>query len=464
MANRNTLNGISNYNRIDGIMIVQEDGTILYSALVSEDHTNLEPEPIIGMSLFEAYPSLNEKNSTHSRVIRSGKPVINEIQTTIDYKGRRETMLTSTFPLKSDGRVIATVDISTVARGDDAARKGKKLSTTDDIIAVDTKMKELKERISKVAMSDSAVMIVGESGTGKQLVAESLHTQSNRCRKPFISINCSAIPDTLLDSTLFGTVKGSFTGSENKKGVFEMADGGTLFLDEANSMSLQLQSKLLKAVEEKCYYKVGGETPISVNVRIISAMNREPEDVIKEGLFRLDLFYRLGVIKLKIPPLRERKDDILLIAESFIKRYNHSMARKIKGISDLAVSSMLQYEWPGNIRELKNAIEYAFHVGEGDIIGIAELPDNIISQRYTYEKRMCGLKTEEKIGRLDEDGLNAVVAIYEKKLMIELLKDSKTLSHAAKRAKLTRQALKYKIEKYDLDYEKLLNTDLNTDR
>lgn len=223
------------YGKIDAILIVNRHNIIEYSATVTEDREYLRTEDIIGKNLFEVYPSLNEQNSTHARVLRTGQPVINEKQTIVERSGRKITLITSTFPIENDGEIIGSIDLSVDFSADGLARDmrtgRKKLCTVDDIITCDEKMLQIKDRILKLAKSDSSVMVIGESGTGKELVVESIHSHSRRRDKPFISLNCAAVPDSLIESILFGTVKGSFTGAENKKGLFELADQGTLFLE-----------------------------------------------------------------------------------------------------------------------------------------------------------------------------------------------------------------------------------------
>ena len=199
-------------------------------------------------------------------------------------------------------------------------------------------------------------IIWGETGTGKELFAQSLHSHSSRARGPFVAQNCAAIPTTLLESTLFGTTRGSYTGAENRKGLLKQADGGTLFLDEVNSMDLSLQAKILKAIEEKRFRPVGGEQDVHRDVRIVSAMNVDPITAVREGLLRRDLFYRLGVVQLALPPLRKRPEDIPLLTDFYVEQYNRNMGRAISGVSELVRNALLAYEWPGNVRELRNEI------------------------------------------------------------------------------------------------------------
>ena len=232
----------------------------------------------------------------------------------------------------------------------------------------------LKEKLKKVALTNSAVLIEGETGTGKDMIAKILHSESPRKNMPFITQNCAAIPNELLESIFFGTVKGAYTGAENRKGLFELADGGTLFLDELSSMDLNLQAKILKAIEEGYIRRIGGTTNIKINVRLVSAMNIKPEIAISKNLIRKDLFYRLSVVRFEIPPLRKRKEDILLLSFYFIEKYNKEMGKNVKEISEMVKTIFLNHSWSGNVRELKNVIESIFNFIETTTITMRDIP------------------------------------------------------------------------------------------
>ncbi len=239
-----------------------------------------------------------------------------------------------------------------------------------NIIGKSKKMHEVMEHISRTAEIDSSVCIYGESGTGKELIAKSLHLLSSRKDKLFVAINCAAIPEGLLEGELFGYEKGAFTGAvRNKKGFFAQADGGTIFLDEMSEMSESMQVKLLRVLQEREFYPLGSEKPIKIDVKIIAATNKNLEDEVKNGNFREDLFYRIHVIPIYIPPLRERKEDIPLLVDHFIKKLAVNMKKEVTGISTPALQKLLSYEWPGNVRELENSIEYAVAMTTKDIIG-----------------------------------------------------------------------------------------------
>jgi len=439
------------HGKVDAFMIVNKDDVIQYSAMVDDGVTFLTPKNVIGKNLFEMYPNLTRESSTHCRVMATGKPILDEQQLIIEKNGRAYVINTSTFPIEYQGEIIGTFDISSnytsKSKKEDTSRN--KLYTVDSIVTQNEAMMMIKNKIRKVAKNDSNVMVIGESGTGKELVVEAIHSASARAKKPFISLNCAAIPDTLMESILFGTVKGSFTGAENRKGVFELANGGTLFLDEINSMNMELQAKLLKAVEEQKYMKIGGETYIDVNVRVLSAMNVDPREAIRNKTLRQDLFFRLGVIQFLIPPLRERKEDIRLLAEHFIDHYNQKMNTTVEELDPSVEQVFMEYSWPGNVRELKNVMESSFNMTEDEYISLIDIPDYL--KEYTFEE------VDETIPDVisSEKGLSDLMGEYEKKILIDTFQRVRSLSEASRVLKMTRQAIQYKAEKYQIDYKSL---------
>jgi two-component system response regulator GlrR len=237
------------------------------------------------------------------------------------------------------------------------------------IIARSEKMQRVLEQVSRIAGTDSTVYICGESGTGKELIAKAIHVASERRDKSFVAINCAAIPETLLESELFGHEKGAFTGAvRNTKGLLAQAHQGTIFLDEIGDMSLSIQAKLLRVLQERRFYPVGSEKPVEVDVRVIVATNKDLEAEVKKGSFREDLFYRIHVIPVDLPPLRERKEDVPLLAEHFLREISQKMKKDIKGISSMAMQKLMLYDWPGNVRELENTMEHAVAITQHDVI------------------------------------------------------------------------------------------------
>jgi two-component system response regulator GlrR len=303
----------------------------------------------------------------------------------------------------------------------------------ENIVGQSEQMKKLFELVTRAAESDSNVYINGESGTGKGLFAKALHNASARKDRPFIAINCAAIPETLLESELFGFEKGAFTGASlNKKGLFTQAHGGTVFLDEISEIPLSMQGKLLKALEEKEFYPLGGQKPIKVDLRIVAASNRDLEQELEKGTFRRDLFYRIHVIPIRIPPLRERQEDIPLLVNFFLEKFSKKMRKEIKGFSTGALNKILHYTWPGNVRELENAIECAVVMCTEPIIS-----ENLILPSQSADD---GLKP------LRESRME-----FEKRYLVQLMEISKgNISRAAKLAGKYRADLYELLEKYGI--------------
>ena len=316
----------------------------------------------------------------------------------------------------------------------------------DNIIGQSEVMQNLLNLVGKVADSDSTVLISGESGTGKELVAKALHYNSCRKDRPFIPINCGAIPGELLESELFGHVKGSFTGAVNNRvGRFELAEGGTLFLDEIGDMSLHLQVKLLRVLQERTFEPVGSSKTQTADVRIVAATNVNLEDAVEQGKFREDLFYRLNVIPLQIPALRDRAGDLLLLLDHFIQKFNQTRGRTLTGVSDEALQILLSYQWPGNIRELENLIErISILKGEG-LIEIEDLPDK-------FNKIQTQQSLDSKL-QIPGEGLdfNSAVDAYENALILKALeKTGWNRNQAALLLRLNRTTLVEKIKKKGL--------------
>lgn len=251
----------------------------------------------------------------------------------------------------------------------------------DEMIGKSDSLNRVRQMISKAAPARASVLITGESGVGKELVAHAVHEQSERAKGPFVVVHCAALSETLIESELFGYEKGAFTGAENiHKGRFELADGGTIFLDEIGEVNLATQVKLLRVLQEHKFERVGGEKSIEVDVRVVAATNRNLEDEVKAGRFREDLFYRLNVVRIEMPALRERMDDIPLLMHSFLREFNIENKKNIKGFDKASKAAMIKYSWPGNIRELKNAVESAVVMCTGDEIKIEDLPRALRSQ------------------------------------------------------------------------------------
>ncbi len=309
------------------------------------------------------------------------------------------------------------------------------------IIGKSNKMREVYKMISQVSSSNATVLIRGESGTGKELAANSIHYNSPRAEKPFIKINCSAIPENLIESELFGHEKGSFAGAVNlKKGKFELADKGTIFLDEMGSVSPSVQIRLLKVLQEKNFERVGGTKNINVDVRIIAATNKNLEEAIANEEFRGDLYYRLNVFPIFMPPLRDRKTDILLLADHFLSKYSRENNKKIKRLSTPAIDMLMAYHWPGNVRELENCIERAVLLCEKGVLHTYHLPPTI--------------QMGEESDSMPSSSLENAVAILEKEMIIDSLKNTGgNLTRAAELLQITVRKCAYKAKLYNINYK-----------
>jgi two-component system response regulator AtoC len=279
----------------------------------------------------------------------------------------------------------------------------------ENIIAKSPRMQQVIEVIKVVAKSSATVLITGETGTGKELVARAVHSQSHRRDKPFVAVSCAALPESLLESELFGHEKGSFTGAySQKKGKFEVANRGTLFLDEIGEMSANIQVHLLRVLEEKEFNRVGGNEPIKVDVRLISATNRDMKQAVDRGEFREDLYYRLNVVNIELPPLRERTEDIPLLAQHFLKRFALENQKELAGFSPEATDFLLKHDWPGNVRELENAIERAVILAQNPVVEVADLsPQNLVTSGSNLsEKKLKQVEREHIQNVLSETGGN----------------------------------------------------------
>jgi Nif-specific regulatory protein len=306
-------------------------------------------------------------------------------------------------------------------------------------------MRQVYEQIAQVAGTNTSVLIRGESGTGKELIAHAIHYNSPRAKKPFVKVSCAALPDTLIESELFGYEKGAFTGAQARKlGRFELAEGGTLFLDEIGDLNLTTQVKLLRVIQEREFERLGSTETIKIKVRLITATNKDLEKAIAEGTFREDLYYRLNVFTIFVPPLRERKPDVMALSDYFLEKYTKEHSKSIKRISTPAIDMLMSYHWPGNVRELENAMERAVLICDGTVIHAHHLPPT--------------LQTAESSGTVVKVSLAEAIASYEKDLIQDALKTTRgNCSRAARLLSSTERVLNYKVKKYGIDCSRFRN-------
>ncbi|QIB68816.1 AAA domain-containing protein [Aminipila butyrica] len=442
-------------NFFDGIMIVDKDCVIRYNRLFINSDINLNEKNSIGKTPVDIWPNLTEETSTCFRAVKYGETTTNQVQTLLHASGREISAVDNTFPIVENGEIIGAIsttkfiDALTFRNNIDLSNltitHANDLYMPHDIIGTSKEIELLKFKIHKVAQTNTSILIYGETGTGKELVAQSIHSSSSRKNHLFISQNCAAIPNTLLESIFFGTTKGSYTGAESKAGIFELANGGTIFLDEINSMDLNMQAKLLKAIEEKKITRIGGSAPKKIDVRIIAAINEHPQSCINENRIRKDLFYRLSGVQIEVPPLRERKGDIPYLTAHFIHHYNSEMKKNIEGVSP-EVSAFLQaYDWPGNVRELKNSIEGAFNFASSNLIEKADFP-----RFYPLEGTSAISSGAEKADWFGFSSLNEGLEAFEKAFISKRGKQATSLANLAEDLKISRQTLNYKLNKYHL--------------
>lgn len=392
----------------------------------------------------------------HISKLMPGSPAIKVLETGKGYTeneeifkvdGRQHHFIVTVKPFSSadeiDGVVVSFRDIEEAQKLVYNFNTRAIKNTVDDIIGTSEKIMTAKKQALITARGNSTVLITGESGTGKEMFAKAIHYASARSDSPFVTVNCGAIPENLLESELFGYEKGAFTGAneKGKVGKFELADGGTIFLDEIGDMPLHLQVKILHVLQNMRFERVGGNKSIIVDVRVIAATNKDLEKLIEEGGFREDLYYRLSVIPLAIPPLRERRDDIKMLMYHFLKKYNTFMNRKISGFSPEVEELYINHDWPGNVRELENAVEYGTNMAFGSIINIEEVPVRI-------------LKKEEEIVKFKnlDKPLAEQIKLYEKEIITKKLKQHNGVKETvARELGLSRATLYRKLSELDIN-------------
>ncbi|MEN8152685.1 MAG: sigma-54 dependent transcriptional regulator [Acidobacteriota bacterium] len=362
-----------------------------------------------------------------------------------------EDYVTKPFNLEELRIIIKKAIYKTKIENENIKLKSKLEIRTDfeKIIGKSKQMQEIYNLIETIAKTDSTVLIYGESGTGKELIAKAIHNKSKRVREQFVSINCGALPENLLESELFGHKKGSFTDAyADKKGLFVESDNGTLFLDEIGEMSQQMQVKLLRAIQEKKIRPVGDNREIDINSRIISATNLDLKESIKNSEFRSDLFYRLNVISIEIPPLRERKEDISLLIDHFINRFNKKFEKEIKGIEKYVMELFINYSWPGNIRELENYIERAVTLEKSEYITMDSIPQDLV---YSFSNKYNkNVDIKELILKEGFDFTSYIDEISQNILTNALIYNNYNLKKTSEMLSLNYRSLRYLVKKYNI--------------
>ncbi len=453
----------------EGIQIYDKNSCMVFINEASKKISSFsDDKKIIGKHLLDLY-DLNEKYSTTLTSLRSKAPVINRFDAFKLKSGVEITSVNTAYPIFYDNNLIGVVtfdqDVNVINKEIEKNENIKKamleqgISFTDkvpdtyhfsDIIGKNKKLLDVVDLSKKISTQDCNVLIYGETGTGKEMFAQSIHEESRRKDKKFLAINCAAVPETLIESTLFGTTKGAFTGSVERAGLLEEVNGGTLFLDELNSMSLSMQSKILRVIQENRFRRVGGEKDIDIDVRFISSCNENPYKITESNLLRKDLFYRLSTVILEIPPLKNRIDDIETLIKYCLKQYQHKYLKRISHIDESVIAILKSYNWPGNVRELFHIVEYALNVIENDAWKISHLPKYITDSYNENSENMDSSNFEEPSGIYKND-LQYIMDNYESKILKKVLEhNGYNISRTADSLGIKRQSLQYRIKKYGI--------------
>lgn len=452
----------------DGVMMSDLDGRIVLYNSALEKMEDMSAENVLGKQLSEIYNYLDPEeyleNSEHQQVFATGVPIINKYKAFLFKDGVPKYISYSTYPIRIEGETVAACticrnetrlqsllsDIIEIKRNivqTDVSFTNKKQSngtkyTFSDIVGTSGAIQRLIKDAQMVSLLDSTLLISGETGTGKEVFAQSIHNFGKNAKEPFIAINCAAIPESLLESILFGTVKGAFTGAIDQIGLFEEARAGTLFLDEISSMPMLLQAKLLRVLQDMSIRRVGALSVIPVRCRVICATNEDPQILIAEGRLRQDLFFRIARIALHIPPLRGRRKDIANLTEVSIKKYNLILHKNVKSLSPELYELLMCYNWPGNVRELEHVMENLMIRVENNqtVLGLAHLPAHL-------KKMLFSAKVVEKIPA-EKPALPDTLKKVEKKLILDSLERNKwNYLKTAKELGIIRQSLEYRMKK-----------------
>ncbi|RJR26725.1 MAG: PAS domain-containing protein [Desulfobacteraceae bacterium] len=399
----------------DGVFTVDSDWKITSFNRAAEEITRINRDEAIGRHCWDVFKaSICESNCSLRQTMETGVPIVNKNIFILTSEGRRIPVNISTALLKDQGgKVIGGVetfrDLSIV---EELRKELKSRHSFFDIISKNSEMIRLFGIMEQVAESDATVLLVGESGTGKELFAKAIHSLSPRRDRPMVTVNCGALPDTLLESELFGYKAGAFTDAKkDKPGRIALAEGGTLFLDEIGDISAALQVRLLRVLQEKIFEPLGATVPFRADVRIVAATNIPLEELVAEGRFRHDLYYRINVVRIKLPPLRERREDVPLLAEHFLRRFSGLNEKSIRSISDGVTAVLMAYDFPGNIRELENIIQYGVVLCRGETLEMEHLPDYL----RLREGRSEVAADRSRKGSLGELEKNFLISCLERK-------------------------------------------------
>ncbi len=440
LRERNKLTAILN-SITDGVFTINTDWQITSFNSAAEKVTGYSNKEVLGRKCWDVLRGSNcGANCPMRQVLQTGKPIFNLEVKIVSKAGKTiPVSVTSSVLIDEEGVAMGAVEtFRDMSPLQELKSELEERYRFDQIIGKSKPMQDLYDLLEDVAATDATVLVQGESGTGKELVVKAIHFNSVRRSGPFISVNCAALPETLLESELFGYEKGAFTGAiREKPGRFELANGGTLFLDEIGEMSYPLQAKLLRVLDEHVIERVGGIKSIRVDVRIVAATNKNLREAVEKGAFRQDLFYRLNVVPIHLTPLRERKEDIPLLVDHFIRKFNEKMGKRIRGVSSEVLRIFMDYEWPGNVRELENLLEFSFIQCKTETIGVQHLPTEF--QRHFQTIRLIREEPQEALQK------------YEKNLIHQtLVQNMGSRVKTARQLGMSKATLWRKMKKYGL--------------
>ncbi|MEL7565176.1 MAG: sigma 54-interacting transcriptional regulator [Dehalobacterium sp.] len=444
----------------EGILVTDPNKKIIYYNNELAKWENLSKKDVIGKHLMDVY-DVTEQDSDHMLVTKSGKPMLEKYKHIIPKNGKKIDIIANTIPVFKGNKLICVYSVcrnvtqikellekTIQLQGQIGAEKGaiKQNGTRYTFESICYRSQTIEQLIisaKKAAEADCPVLVYGETGTGKELLVQGIHNHGDHSPDPFVAINCAAIPETLLESSLFGTAKGAFTGAVDNPGLFEQAGKGTVFLDEINSMSTSLQAKLLRVLQEKYVRRVGGKTDTPVNCRIVSSINVDPWESISRGDLRKDLFYRIAVISLYVPPLRDREEDIETLIDHFLKKFQKIYGRRSIKISPEMKSFLMKYQWPGNVRELEHVIESAITMlGEDQIIKTDHLPQYLKIKLSQLDIGILDITTKEP------GTLSRILTEVENQAIMETLKRHQgNITKAAAALGISRQNMQYRMRK-----------------
>lgn len=437
-------------NGFKDILIVDDQGKIEYFNISNMNLFGLKPEEMIGTKPQQHYSNINDETSTLMWAVREGKTSLGVVQNLNTMNGTIVQQESDTFCIKNGDEIIGAIEFAYYDEdGNEHAvkpEKNKLYPKIGDFVGESSAMKDVRKKLKKIVDIESPVLILGETGTGKEMTARAIHNSSHRKNGNFVYVNCSALPENLFESILFGVKKGSFTDAAEREGLFSIADNGTIFLDEIQSMPLAAQGKILRVLEEKRIRPIGGDEEVSVDVRIIASCNLDTKTILSCDSMRKDLYFRLSVIQLELMPLRSRKGDVPLLVDYYLEKFNSEIEdRSLRTVDEETMAFFESYSWPGNIRELRNTLESAFYVAKGNCIRFCDVEERF---RKVKPKKMAENSAAEDFIRSGKN-LKTYISDYQKKCIQDTMKQHKgNIREAAHALGMTEQTLKYNLKKH----------------